>query len=73
MKYIQYNCKLQAEPTCVSFWQFLFQSLTATLTPFGNTVQDGQLATQVLAEDQLTLFQPVIVTPYYVLHLPNQL
>ena len=38
MKYIQYNYKLEAKPTFVSFWHFWLLSLTATLTPFGNSV-----------------------------------
>ena len=38
MKYIKNNCKPEVKPMFVSFWHFWLLSLTATLTPFGNSV-----------------------------------
>ena len=38
MKYIQYNCKIEVKPIFVNFRHFWLLPLTATLTPFGNSV-----------------------------------
>ena len=60
MKYIQYNCKLQAKPTFVSFWHFWLKSLTATLTPFGNTVGGGRIVISCLFSVSVLFLNPQI-------------